>query len=168
MTITLTVPTNTYVTLADADAYHTIYANADWTGNTDDEARKQALILATQSVDLLYGAKYLSIIASETQSLLFPRSAFTDNNGRYVTSIPTALKNAVCEIALLNLNGTNIFPIANTANNVKSETLQVGGVSISTQNYRANESETFEGFRKVDILLRAVLKQVPTSFRIRA
>jgi len=166
MAITLTVGTNTYVSLEDADAYHTAYANTDWAGT--DELKKQALVLATQSVDLLYGSKYLGILADQAQALLFPRQSFYDNDGRNISGIPTSLKNAVCELAMMQLNDIDIFPVASTATNVKDETLKVGGISISTTNYRSNEGETFDGFRKIDILLRPILKAATGSWRFKA
>jgi len=166
--ITLTLGTNTYITLADAETYHTTYGNVDWTSTVDDEAKKLALVLATQAVDLLYGQKFLSFVSVETQPLLFPRASFYDNDARYHTTYPTSLKNAVCEIALMSLLGADILPMASAAQNVKAESIQVGGISINTQNYKANEGESFEGFRKVDILLRPILRQQGSSWRLKA
>lgn len=168
MTITITVGTNSYVSLVDAETYHTTYANTDWTGLTDDEAKKQALVLATQAVDLLYGTKFMSILASSSQALLFPRLQFTDNNGRLVSGIPSCLANAVAELALKQLNGDDIFPTANTTGNVKAESITVGGISIRTDKYAPASVEAYEGFNKVEIMLRPVLKQVSGNWSLRA
>ena len=162
---------NTYVSLADAETYHTNYGNVDWTGNADDELKKQALVLASQAVDLLYGAKYMSgILPDSTQALLFPRMWFTDNDSRIVkeNNIPLCLKNAVCEIALLQMAGENIFPLASTGNLVKTSKVKVGDIETSTEYFKAAENETYSGFRKVDIILRPILKTATGGWRLRA
>ena len=151
---------NSYVSLEEADSYHTLYNNLDWAG-TDSEL-EQALILATQSVDLLYGPKYLSWKKIESLGpLLFPRLWFYDNNYQIVTQnqIPTALKNAVCEIALLSLTGVDIFPQANTDANVKMGRVKVGDIEIENQYVGSKgEVESFANFRKIDLILQPLLK----------
>jgi hypothetical protein len=155
---------NSYCSLDEANDYHTLYNNLDWAG-TDAEL-EQALILATQSVDLLYGPKYLSWKKIESLGpLLFPRLWFYDNNYQIVTQdmIPQALKNAVCEIALLQLSGLDIFPQANTDGNVKLGKVKVGDIEIENQyvgkrSSDGSEVETFAGFRKIDLILQPLLK----------
>jgi hypothetical protein len=152
---------NSYVSLEEADNYHTLYNNLDWAG-TDAEL-EQALILATQSVDLLYGPKYLSWKKIESLSpLLFPRLWFYDNNYQIVTQndIPPALKNAVCEIALMQLQGIDIFPQANLDKNVKLGKVKVGDIEVENQyvGSRGPEVESFANFRKIDLILQPLLK----------
>jgi hypothetical protein len=162
---------NTYVSLVDAATYHATFGNSAWTDLTDDDIKSQALVLATQSVDLLYGERYDSaIFPSSTQELLWPRMWFTDANQRIVLdgTIPKALKDAVAEIALLSLDGVDIFPLAATAQNVRDQTIQVGGISISTSNYRPNSGESFTGFRKVDIVIRPILKRTFAGWSLKA
>jgi hypothetical protein len=157
----------------EADAYFETYGNLAWDDGPnwdgfDDEAKKQALVLGTQAVDLLYGAKYMSYIALESQPLLFPREQFYDNDGRTVNGIPACLKNVVAELALKTLSGEDVFPIESTSNNTKISGITVGGIAINRQTFKADAGETFDGFRKIDILIRPIVKQKNPSWRIKA
>ncbi len=173
MTVTLIVEdgtkpafANTYVSAVNADAYHAAMGNTDWAGN-DADTRAQALILATQAVDLLYGAKYESYIYfNSTQSLLFPRAQFWDANYRLITdkTIPQSLMNAVCEIAQMQIDGTDIFPVQSNTMAIKSESVKVGGLSVSTDYMKTLEGESFDGFRKIDLLIRPLLKQKTSNW----
>ncbi|MDP4299924.1 DnaT-like ssDNA-binding protein [Leptothrix discophora] len=162
---------NTYVGLTEADQYHVNYANVDWAGY-DTESRNQALVQATRAVDLLYGARYQSAIyPSTTQELLFPRMWFEDLNGRIVTdtTIPKCLKNAVCELALMQISGTDILPQKSTVKNVKSKSVKAGEVATSVEYFKATDGETYSGFNKIDITLRPILKAAETgSWRLTA
>ena len=164
MAIELVVEENTYVTLEEADAYFSKYGNAEWTGT--DDARAQALVSATQAIDALYGSKFMGIMYSESQPLLFPRQSFNDKDGRYVSGIPAALKNATCEIALMAVTGADIFPEASNSNNVRSEQVQVGALSISNEYFKAPQGVSFDGFRKIDLLLRPLLKSATRAWSI--
>jgi hypothetical protein len=179
MTITLVVETglkptgaNTYLSLADADSYHSNLGNTDWPDATGDELKKQALILATQSVDLLYGSRYMSSIYPDSnQVLLFPRMWFIDANARINLehTIPACLKNAVAEIALMQLNEVDIFPQASITSLVKTKSVKAGDIATATEYFKGTEGESFSGFRKIDIILRPILKTAQAaSWRLRA
>lgn len=95
---------NSYVTLAEADAYFTARLDcAQWTDSSNDDKRR-ALIMATRAVDALT-FKYAR--ETTTQSLAFPRVG-APTHERHVlygeddvtTIIPTDVKNAVYEQAL--------------------------------------------------------------------
>ena len=157
---------NTYVSLADADTYHTNLGNTDWPDTTGDEEKKQALILATQAIDLLYGVRYMSTIYPDSkQVLLWPRLWFMDANARIVkeNTIPAAIKNAVCEVALMHLQDLDIFPQQSTTSLVKLSHIKIGDIANQTEYFKPAEGESFTGFRKVDITLRPVLKSAQTA-----
>lgn len=84
---------DSYVTLAEADAYCAKLGHVKWTGtDTDKEA---ALVRACQYVDTWYrfkGERLMSV-----QALEWPRTA--------ATGIPPRLKDAQCEAALRALTG---------------------------------------------------------------
>ena len=152
---------NSYVSRVDADSYHSLYNNTDWTGLDAD--KEQALILATRALDLLYGPRFLSFKRiTNVSPLLFPRMFFYDNNQHWVTetTIPQCIKDAVCEIALMHMNGVDIFPLPNTDSNIKSNKIEIGPIKISND-YSSNQgvTETFSSFRKIDLILWTVLKQ---------
>ena len=86
--MTLEVGTNSYVTVAEADAYFAdLYDRDKWASEANKEG---ALISATQQLDLLcdwYGWK-----SDADQVLEFPRVPDAD-------PVPQAVKDAQCEIA---------------------------------------------------------------------
>lgn len=150
---------NSYCTLAFADQYHATYGNSDWTGS--NAAKEAALMLASQSLDLLYGPKYLSSPLEGAQTLLWPRYPFTDKNGLARTAgIPIELQRAQAELALKALQGADLFPEGNAQGAVISESVSVGEISTSTTYRGAGKPEAaaFEGFRKIDLLLWPLLK----------
>ncbi len=111
MPSTLTVGTNSYITVVDAATYFgdRIPAATAWAGATDDQ-KTAALISATKRIDRLRirGRKYLS-----TQALAFPRTynhptvedMLEDGSPLYsVTSVPQYVKDACCEEALALLD----------------------------------------------------------------
>jgi hypothetical protein len=161
---------NSYLTVQEADDYFTTYGNTNWDAVTAD--KELALIQATQSIDLLYGEKYISYKAIEAPgALLWPRQWCYDNNQQLITdsTIPVTLKRAVSELALMSLMGEDIIPLENDENGVKLSRIQIDVIEIETQ--YANEkkvSETFTGFRKIDLLLSAILvKKTKTSITLK-
>jgi hypothetical protein len=162
---TLTVETgeglstaNSYASLDYANGYFSDKGEADWDGTTDELT--SALYRAFQSLEQLYGPKYLGTInPTSKQAALFPRFLFQDNNGRLINgnAVPECIRQAQCEIALLCVQGLDIFPQCSTTQNVASQTVKLGELSTSTQYARKVEGETFNGFRKVDLLLAPVL-----------
>ena len=93
---------NSYVTLAEADAYFDEHLNVtDWTDATDD-LKNRALIQAARRLDQLSfnGGK-----ATEAQALKWPRIGVVDDEGYGIDSdeIPQQMKDAQCELALAML-----------------------------------------------------------------
>jgi len=93
---------NSYVTLAEANAYFDEHLNvSEWTDATDD-LKNRALIQATRRLDQLSfnGGK-----ATEAQALKWPRIGVVDDEGYGIDSdeIPQQMKDAQCELALAML-----------------------------------------------------------------
>lgn len=164
--MTLTVETgaglsnaNSYVSLSDADTYHSTYnADSDWAG-TDNATKESALIKATRSLDVLYGLKYASIVGSNTQNLLWPRNAFYDRNNRLVNSneIPQSLQDAVCETALLSIQGYNIMPGRNEKDNIEDESVTIGEIAVSTKYRGSGNQPAYDNFSTVEHLLAPIM-----------
>lgn len=107
----LTLGTDTFITLADANTYHAARLHADaWTapiGTNDngdpiplpDATKEAALRMATA---MLNRHRYAGRITSITQALAWPRTGVTDPEGRPIPSsgIPAALAHATAELAL--------------------------------------------------------------------
>jgi len=88
--MTITVGTDTYVTVLEADDYFSVrYGYENW-ALLDEPTKEKALVSATQQLDLQcrwYGEK-----SDSSQALAFPRTPDADPT-------PQAIKDAQCEIA---------------------------------------------------------------------
>lgn len=107
----LTVGTNTYVTLTEADTYFSTHLQADaWTGATTG-TRTAALLQACRALDRLH---YVGFHPQRSQALQWPRygsttwtgsttfSGIVDNRGWDMPGgvVPQDIKDAQCEEAL--------------------------------------------------------------------
>lgn len=148
---------NSYVSLTDADDYHTLYSQLEWAG--DDTTKENALIVATRVLDALYGDKFLSYKVVNSTDLLWPRYPFYDNNGLMQSAvIPKAIKDATCELALKYLLGEDVYVSANNEINLSENTIKIEDLEI-TNKYRSQvSSEIFTGFNKIEMFLKSVLK----------
>lgn len=155
---------NSYISVDDADTYHLLYNNVDWVG--EDVDKENALILATRSIDLLYGPRYLSEKhINAVGSLLFPRMSFMDWNGQLIEGeIPSYLRDAVCEVALMSILGQNILPTKNTDGLIKNNKIKIGEIEIQNEYQGSKELvETYSSFNTIDLLLYPILKRKRTS-----
>ncbi len=104
MTIIATVGgsnSNSYVTLAEANQYHSERLhNEEWT-NADDTTKEAGLLWATKVLDANF--KWEGEIKTTTQALDWPRYSVYDKNNILVDSdiIPIGVKNAQSELAFL-------------------------------------------------------------------
>lgn len=87
---------NSYVTLAEADAYfETVPHDEHWTGS--DDAKNRALITATRYLDVF---SYHGERCETTQALKWPRKEYTVDGVKLAcTLIPTQIKHATFELA---------------------------------------------------------------------
>jgi|GEM_PF-320633 len=105
-----------YVTVAEADAYHLKMGNATWPqpGESADDSvlprkeaalRKSALFLDAYALPKVTGEK-----KNPAQGLLFPRVGAVDYSGTPIDgdTVPVSYKNAQCEAALLVLSGVQL------------------------------------------------------------
>ena len=165
---------NCYISVAEADTYHTTYGNTDWTdlpaSAENTTLKEQALIQATQSIELLYGQKYLSFPQTIYQpgttldqyTLLFPRFLLIINRIQLVQAltIPYQLRRAVAEVALMKIQGADIFPLPNTDNWLTSKDLSIsGGPSKKVQWSKNPFTEMHAGFNKIELLLKPLLRR---------
>jgi len=167
------VDSNSYVSLADANTYWTQHGGPNWTAITDTTLQQYHLIQATQSIDILYGQEYYSIPLSQgtstpqvpyLQGLLYPRFVQVINNIQVLQSryIPVQLKAAVCEVAMMSLNGQDIFPQPNQIKFAINKQVKVGGISTSISFGRQVDAERYPGFWKIDKLLYPLLRKNKT------
>ena len=162
---------NSYISLADADAYFADRNNLTWPA-FDDASRTQFLFNAAISLDGLYQTRYLSQrIRDSLQGLQFPRYVFWDNYYRRYDQgdIPPPLLDAQCEIAFLDMQGINIFPEERADIYVTGGKSKVGELEVQTTYQKPPSPDnvaTYDGFRKIEILLQPILqsKRSPIKF----
>ncbi|NJB67501.1 hypothetical protein GGQ74_001141 [Desulfobaculum xiamenense] len=88
---------NTFVTLAEANAYHEARGNAAWTGTEDEKA--VALVRAGQ---YLNGLAWKGARTARANAMAWPRGGVMDAEGQEwaADEIPQAVRDAQCEAAL--------------------------------------------------------------------
>lgn len=90
-----------YVSVAEATAYHANRGNSVWAGLATDTIREQLLRKATDYLSLAYYGRWLGEKNTTTQALDYPREG--------QNFVPTAIKNACCELALRAID-TDLMP----------------------------------------------------------
>jgi len=91
---------NAYLSVAAADLYFTDRGVAAWTGS--NTLKEQAIIKATDYVELRFSAAWKGEQLTTTQGLSWPR---VDTSG-FDNQVPTRLQKAVAEYALRALSAT--------------------------------------------------------------
>lgn len=123
---------NSYVSVEFADDYFSARGVSEWSAF---ENKEQILVKATDFIDSIfqwYGKKEF-----EGQALRFPRTELYDYEGLAVKGVPNCLKQAVCDAALLALNGNDLFLTKDANGNVVSE--RIGELAFT---YSKTENET--------------------------
>lgn len=126
-----------YVTVAEADAYHRKMGNAAWpaapVGDEDRElAAKEAALRRSALFLDAYALPRLTAAGGgekkrHDQALLFPRTGAVDFSGAPLDrdSVPDAYKNAQCEAALLAFTGVRLTPEAEAGPLLKRKKIDV-------------------------------------------
>ena len=120
-----------YISLADADTYHTSFTGStNWSG-ASDPAKEIALRKATLYLDLQYNGRWLGSRYTENQALAWPRMNVADVDGYLyeVTEIPVALKRATAEAALRVVIGDDLLGVITSPGAVQEESVKVGPVT---------------------------------------
>jgi len=98
--MSLIVGVNSYVSVADADAYFAERLHSSRWENASPAEKEKALIMATRSLDAAFN--FFGVVADESQKLAWPRAYVYDPEGREIPSdkIPEIIAFATCEQAL--------------------------------------------------------------------
>ncbi|MBX3380113.1 MAG: hypothetical protein KF805_08450 [Phycisphaeraceae bacterium] len=144
-----------YVSVADVDAFNLARQNsAAWIAATTG-AKEIAIRRATLYMDLEYGGRWKGRRKYQSQALDWPRSWVTDRDGYSVDaeSVPVAVKNAACELAILAI-AEELMPAQSDVGTVTGSSVTVGPISISEQ---FTGGVTPRVFPRVDALLSGLL-----------
>ena len=118
---------NSYVTLAEADAYfETVPSSTQW-DNKQDDKKNRALISATRWIDsfVFYGDR-----CDNGQALKFPRNNYkVDDVELACTTIPNNIKYAQYELARLLANDTDAMTgVSGTEGNISE--VKLGDIQV--------------------------------------
>ncbi|MDD2156351.1 hypothetical protein Q7Y60_08670 [Glaesserella parasuis] len=146
--MTLNVPTDSYVSLEEANSYHQLRASFEAWNELDDEQKARRLVSASDFLDHNY--RFVGEKADPTQIRQFPRQESSQES----SEIPLQVKYAVCELALqsdLNQNTEQ-----------KMASVKVGPVSVNYEN-QAVISGSSNRFEYVKTLLSRFLNSSSTN-----
>tara|TARA_R110000824_G_scaffold20947_9_gene78611 strand:+ start:1947 stop:2495 length:549 start_codon:yes stop_codon:yes gene_type:complete len=159
---------NSYLTTADADSYIEDYTrnNSTWSGSST--AQKQGYIKeATQSLDLIWGGRFVGVKLDVNQALSFPRFGGYDREGYQLATdvVPKLIKSATAELAFKHAliggadettgDSSKMIPDIEDGGMISEESVSVGSIKSSTK-YEGGKRET-KWYRKVELILRSLL-----------
>jgi hypothetical protein len=115
-----------FITLAEASAYHADRGNAAWAALASDTLREQALRRATDYLEQVYGLKWKGERTKHTQALSWPRYDVCAN-GFDVDSdvVPVPVQRACAEMALKAAAGELAPDVGRLAKREKVDVLEV-------------------------------------------
>jgi len=147
--MTVTVGTDVYLAVAEADAYHAARSASAWDG-ADTAEKEAALLRATAHLDGRY--RWVGLLAELTQPLGWPRIGAYDLEGRLLTGIPERVRHATAELALIALSRPLSPSSLERGGRIASE--RVGPVELR---YAAN-APVEPVFPVIDQLLRGLVR----------
>lgn len=128
--MTLIVGTDSFVTLAAADAYWLARGNTDWSDVTDDVTREVYLRKASDWIQRTF--IFMGVPAMGAR-LHFPAIDVYDTFGRKITDVPTEVQEATSVVADIVRDGTyNLDGIITRDTAVKKEKVDVIEVEYDT------------------------------------
>lgn len=149
--------TDSYVTLAEANAYHVSYNNTSWAALSDAQ-KEAALRTAARYVD---SYQFTGTKAALAQARQWPRIDATQDGFELASDIiPTLVKDAQCEAALRQ-SASALQPDVSPGS-VIEET--VGPLTVR---YSDNSNDGRPTFPEIDAILRPLLGAVRGMFQHR-
>ena len=156
--MSLAIGEDTYLTVADADAYFAARNAAGWAA-APSVAREAALLQATAYIDGSYA--FRGRIADPGQPLSWPRRDAVDSEGRSLSGIPRRVEHATAELALIALAGELAPPLERGGKVLREK---VGPVEV---NYMP-DAVSGRSYPLIDLLLRPLLRPAASHEVIRA
>lgn len=150
---------NSYVSVADADAYHTLRQNTTWTDLAIAADKEAALVKATDFLDERYGGSFKGRRKTDVQALGWPRSEVYDATGDAITGVPELVKRATYEAALRAVSG-ELNPDLDRGGLVKRT--KVGDLEVEYADHAPGSTE----YRRIDEILRPYLHGGKLSARV--
>jgi hypothetical protein len=113
-----------YISVADADAYITAYKGTNATWDSAATADKEvAARVATQYLDITYD--WIGDKETSTQALDWPRVNAYDETGTAIDGVPSNVEDATAELMFLHVTGTTLITNTTKADYAKREKVDV-------------------------------------------
>lgn len=140
------------------------YLGSNWAPSLEE--KEQALVQASEYVDIRWGSLFKGIPATATQLLALPRLSFTDGNNILITGIiPVNIKKAVCLYAKEFLKGT-LYPDTTQLNApIKRESVVAGPIQETIEYFdkATQNSSPWLQFPLADALITPFLTSVKSN-----
>lgn len=146
--MTVTAGIDSYADRVEADAYFAARGVAAWAA-AEAAARDAALLRATAWIEGRF--RWIGRLVDPAQPLAWPRTAAVDGDGRPLDGIPTRLKAACAELALVALS-EDLAPPLDRGGRVLTE--RVGPVEVGY----APDAPPGRTFPAVEALLRGLVR----------
>lgn len=155
---------NSLGTVEAADAYFSDRGNDLWPQGTDEpglSSKQQALILATDYIELIFGHRFLGSKLLETQALSWPREGVVIGDVEVPSdAVPQAVQRACFEYAVRALS-TELLPdpVIDESGLAKAATEEtVGPITVKYQVIgTAEQRQVIRAYPKADRLLYQLL-----------
>jgi hypothetical protein len=147
-----------YISVADATAYHAARGNAAWATLASDTVREQLLRRATEYMLESYRQRWQGYRISSTQALDWPRAGVcVDGYLIAINIVPVEVQRACAELALKAATADLAADVGQTARRVK-----VGPIE---KEYAPNASPV-KRYRAVDLLLAPFLSGSDMNIKV--
>lgn len=170
---------DSYFTLDEATTYFTARGITTWTGT--DTVKENAARRGTAYLDNQYRGRWKGYRTEQLQALAWPRIGsggdsrlraqgetfavygIVDDDGFEIPTniVPTQIKTAAMEAALLVLSGVTMEPRLERGGQIKSKSEQVGPISEST--VWMDGAPSVDRFTVIEGLLRGLVNSTPGS-----
>lgn len=143
-----------YISVADATAYHAAMGNAAWAALASDTVREQLLRKATQYMGQVFNGKLSGYRTTNTQALDLPRTYMTDSRKNVSgwayyedsSTIPVEFKNT-CAILALKASTVTLLP------DIKPTLLSKSIAGAISKTYDPNSSP-YTKFSEIESMLK--------------
>lgn len=128
---------NSFATVDEADTYFADRGNLTWE-SLDLEPKQQALVKATDHIEMKFGNRLKGNIEFTIQALSFPRIKLVDREGNLVLGVPVVVKQATFEYAVRAALG----PLA------PDPTVDASGLKLRRKRFRVGQIDTDKTFSR--------------------
>lgn len=143
---------NSYEEVDYADDYHTERGNTDWSGTNDE--KETYLIRGTDYIERRWGPELRGIREfPEIDGLSFPRLYLYNRDGYLITGIPTKLKQALAEYALIAKTDGALLPTPTVDDSLTREKKKVGPIETEKEWSEFSATGTFPEYPIADALM---------------